>query len=465
MRVLLVSHLFPPEHSAGTEVYTAELGARLAARGHEVVVFTTDKNVGREDLSVREREHEGLRVVELTNNLYLDDFRETWERPTIARRFGQWIERLQPDVVHFQHLLYLSVGCLEQVSRRNLALLFTLHDFWLECPRLGQLVHADGSLCHTVDHARCGTCLPSFAWGQSHAQRRVGRAIAWLHATSGIDLGPLARGAARRLRGRARGGFREPPVDEALHYARLAGERTWELRRRVLTSVDRFLAPSRYLRGRLLDWGVAPERVHYLPTGIDPGAFQPRERARSDRLRVAFVGSLVPLKGAHVLLEAWEQLDPADRALGELELRGPDEHAPAYVRGLRERAGRVGAVMGGALEREAVAELLARTDLLVVPSVWFENRPLIVLEALSSGVPLLVSDLGGLAELVEPGRHGWRFEAADAGALAERLRAVLRDRSLLAALDPASATQPSWDELADAVLDHYRAVRAVKEGA
>ncbi len=87
---------------------------------------------------------------------------------------------------------------------------------------------------------------------------------------------------------------------------------------------------------------------------------------------------------------------------------------------------------------------------------FIENRPLIVLEALCAGVPLLVSDLGGMAELVREDRDGWRFPAGDATALAERLRAVLRDPALLAALDVGAEPQPTWEDLADATLVHYR---------
>ncbi len=69
MRILLVSHRYPPLHTAGTEVYTADLAAGLVERGHEVTVFATEKDIAREHLSLGEREHEGVKVVELVNNL------------------------------------------------------------------------------------------------------------------------------------------------------------------------------------------------------------------------------------------------------------------------------------------------------------------------------------------------------------------------------------------------------------
>lgn len=140
----------------------AELDARLAARGCTVTVFTTNKNVGREDLSTRHYRHRGLEVIELVNNLFLEGFLETWDRSEVAARFAAALDELEPDVVHFQHLMYLSVGCLEEARRRGIPVLMTLHDFWLECPCMGPLAHADGSICEQVDFARCGTCQPRF---------------------------------------------------------------------------------------------------------------------------------------------------------------------------------------------------------------------------------------------------------------------------------------------------------------
>ena len=113
MKVLLVSHRFPPEGTAGTETYTAALAAALVARGHEVTVFAAAKDISAPDLTVRRREHAGITVHEVVNNLFHRNFRETWHHPRIDRIFGELLDRIAPDVAHFQHLLYLSSGCVQ----------------------------------------------------------------------------------------------------------------------------------------------------------------------------------------------------------------------------------------------------------------------------------------------------------------------------------------------------------------
>ena len=175
MRILLVSHLFPPSHSAGVEVFVSELGVALAELGHQVFVFHSNKRPGRRNFSMIRRTYRGLGVFEVINNLFHTEFEQTWSNPDMEARFEEALSEIQPDVVHFHHLMYLSGGALPLAKRHAKAVLFTPHDFFLECAAMGQLVHVDGSVCQKVDTDRCGTCIPHTAWAQGGLQRRVGR--------------------------------------------------------------------------------------------------------------------------------------------------------------------------------------------------------------------------------------------------------------------------------------------------
>ncbi len=437
MRILLVSHAYPPHSTAGTETYTAGLAERLVARGHAVEVFTTVKDVGRSQFELARRVVNGVPVHELVNNLYYRDFRATWDDPPAEAPFQRVLDALRPDVVHVQHLLYTSSGILAR-ARAAAPVVYTLHDYWLQCPRFGHRVHADGAVCRTIDVARCGTCLASFKWGQSGLERRVGNLIARVHGATGVDLAPLARGAAERAR-RMRPSARppvEPPREQAEEFARAARTRLDELRARAVANVDLFLATSHFLRDRLVqESGLPADRVEHLPLGVDLAAFSPAQRVpRGARVRVAFVGTRTPLKGPHLLLEAWLALPPAVRERAELVLAGPDHHEPDYQRTLAALAERAGARLFGRRSRAEVAELLAATDLLVVPSLWYENSPLVILEAIAARVPLLVSDQGGMAELVEPGATGFHFRQGDAADLARELERAILEPARLAGL-------------------------------
>ncbi len=444
MRILLVSHDFLPLHPSGTEIYTWQLGRRLKERGHDVHVFTTEKDVGRPNLRVDLREYGGLPVHELVNNLFYNDFRETWDYPPAVESFGLFLDDLKPDLVHFMHLMYLSVGCVAEVARRGVPVLYTLHDYWLQCARFGQRVHADQSICHEIDFDRCGECLASFKYKQTRAERATAKILAGLNERTGINLAPTVRRAADKLKGRAKIPG-EPPAndgsgvlrDRARRMRAEVEERDRELRRRLLPRVYRFLAPSRFLRDSFLEWGIPPEQIEFRRAGIDLEPFEGFQRSQSDRLRLAFVGTLARHKGPHVLLEAWGKIEPDVRARADLTIFGPKAHNPDYVRTLEALADRSGARMAGGLDREAVVNALANIDCLIVPSVWYENSPLIILEALATRTPLVVSDLGGMAELVEPGKSGFHFRVGDADDLAAVLGKIVADPAVLDSLYPA----------------------------
>jgi len=455
VKILFVIHRFPPEGTAGTETYSADLAAALVRHGHEVHVFAAKKDVSLEDLTLSTRSAGGVTVHELVNNLFYDDFRETWDHPRIEAIFDELLGRLQPDVLHVQHLLYLSVGCVEAAGRRDVPVVFTLHDYWLQCPRFGQRIHGDGSLCETVDFARCGTCLPSFKWKQTPEERQMSARLTRVRARTGIDFTPLARGAAGLLR-RPAGGFVHPPAEEAKAMEAAATVRSGELFGRLVPCVDLFLAPSRFLRDRFLrEWGIHPSKIELLRFGVDLDAFARVERTRSEELRVGFLGSLIAVKGPLLLLEAWGRIPRELRERGSLVLYGPTHHEPEYVARVEAKAREVGARLGGRLERAEVPRAHASLDLLVVPSLWFENAPLVIYEALAAGTPLLVSDLGGMAELVEEGRGGWQFRAGDAADLARRLSALLLDRSPLAAIGASRPAVPTFEQHAREVLALY----------
>lgn len=458
MKILLVSHSYPPVGTAGTETYTAQIAGRLARGGHEVEVFTTAKDIARPHLSLHTRVHEGIRVHEVFNNLYYDSFQDTWDLAPIEPLFDGVLADHRFDVVHFQHLMYLSVGCVELAHGRGLPIAFTLHDFWLQCPRFGQRVHADGGVCHTIDFARCGTCLVSFKYAQTPVEKRVGEVIGRVREHTGINLAPLARGVAGAW------SKKSPAAAEVVAPdARLAAEmehaargRTDALRARVVPCVQRFFAPSRFLRDRFVsEWGMPPERIEHLPLGVDVDAFRAEVRTRTDHVRVAFIGSLIPIKGPLLLLEAWGRLAPELRARATLALYGPAQHDPAFQRRLAELASSVGAELGGRLERSAMPARLASIDLLVVPSLWYENSPLVILEARAARTPLLVSDLGGMAELVEPGVSGEHFRMGDVEDLTRKLSELIADRSKLTELSERAVCPPSIDAHVSALEARY----------
>jgi GT2 family glycosyltransferase len=240
------------------------------------------------------------------------------------------------------------------------------------------------------------------------------------------------------------------------------GQRLEEMRE-LLRSVDLLVAPSRFLRDRMAGLGVAG--IEWLPNGHDPIALSPRRPDPEGRVRLGFVGAAIPSKGVHVLAEAYRRLGD-DRA--RLAIHGPfvpyhgDTGYEARVRGILGPAAHC--ALRGPFPQARLGDVLAECDVLVVPSLWEENAPLVVEEAFLARLPLVVSDHGGLAERVREGRDGLRFRPGDPADLARVLRRVLDEPGLLRSLgqDPPHVT--TMDEHVSALEALYaEAARRYRE--
>ena len=176
--------------------------------------------------------------------------------------------------------------------------------------------------------------------------------------------------------------------------------------RRAIFQADRVIAPSHFLIQQYIDSGFPAERLVYLENGIDIGRIRRYEHrsAEDGVLRFTFLGSLAWQKGVHILVEAFRDI-PADK--GRLRIYGNPDVFPEYSARLRQMANPANTSFEGLVPNEEVGRVLAETDVLVVPSLWYENSPVVIQEARAAGVPIIASDLGALPEKVAEG--GWLF--------------------------------------------------------
>ncbi|MEL6906692.1 MAG: glycosyltransferase, partial [Planctomycetota bacterium] len=261
--------------------------------------------------------------------------------------------------------------------------------------------------------------------------------------------------------------FAAPDAQLAAGFESAVMERNRALLEAVSAHVDLVLLPSRFQAPWFEAHGLDAERLRVVPTGLDwdaLGAGVERVRDPDGRTRFLFLGTLVPHKGAHVLLDAFATLDAAARARSSLTLHGPADTDPAYVEGLREQAAAVGATLGPRLDRAGVARALGAADVLVVPSLWLEVRPLVIVEAYAAGLRVVASDLGGMAELLGEGIGGRTFAAGDAAALADALVAEVGLDAPEPEPAPApSAAFPTWDAMFDSVIEATEEARALRQ--
>jgi glycosyltransferase involved in cell wall biosynthesis len=217
--------------------------------------------------------------------------------------------------------------------------------------------------------------------------------------------------------------------------------------------VDRFIAPSRDMRAAAIEFGLPAERILQLPYGM-PRHVAPRRRPLPEHAsRFAYLGSLVPHKGVHDLVSAFESLP----ATARLDVFGSPADAPGYVAELRRAIRHPGIRLRGEVEPDRVPDLLGEIDCLVSPSIWRENAPLSVQEALGAGTPVIASDLGGHGELLAEG-GGLLFEAGDVEALARVLSRLMNEAGLARRLGGSAIPPTSVEEHAAALEELYRSL-------
>lgn len=457
MRVLLTVHQFLPKYAFGTERLTYDLGRELLRRGHEVSVLTTDHaSPSLPHDTTWDYEYGGLRVRVIGVRLpeTPNPLRYEYDNPRMAEHLRAYMEETRPDLVHVVHAGRLSGSVIPTAKSFGAPTVFTATDFWSLC-RVIHLRRADtGELCEGPNRmgTNCMRCYIARAGGPQATRDRLLARPEWqLGALSAASRAPVIRNTRHMWRTRA------------------VVERTGSLRRAV-NAADVVLAPTRLNRELLISNGISPSRIRLSPYGIDTSDVltAPRSPVHPETLRVGYIGSLARHKGADVLVRAFREV-PKTLMKAELKIYGDPSRDPAYFRELRELAGNDPRVSFlGTFEGERIGWVLSEIDVLVVPSAWYENTPLVVYFAFASGTPVVATNLGGLSEAIVNGKNGLLFEMGDARDLNGQLLRFFLEPDLLATLrdgiSPVRTARESVDELEELYGDLLDRKKPAKPG-
>lgn len=213
------------------------------------------------------------------------------------------------------------------------------------------------------------------------------------------------------------------------------------------------IAPTLFLKGAYEHNGFpAPLRLSHFGIEIDRAP----KPARRDcgAVRLGFIGQFSPHKGAHLLVEA---LRASGRANLSLSLWGPHDQDPAYYAKLLRLAEGLQVKFPGILPRAQLAEAFGTLDYLAIPSTWYENSPLVLLQALATHTPVIVADVAGMTEFVENGVNGFHFARGNLGSLTGILRKVADEPNLASEMCAASSYERVPADMARDLLALYAA--------
>jgi glycosyltransferase involved in cell wall biosynthesis len=235
-----------------------------------------------------------------------------------------------------------------------------------------------------------------------------------------------------------------------------------------LKLADAYVSPSRFLLERYVAWGLPRERFQVIENGVDGTPVPPRALGPDGRRnRFAFFGQITEFKGLHVLLDAVSRVPEEVWGDGTLSVFGGNlEFQPeAFQRRFQtliEAAGRR-ARFFGSYRQEDLAGLMADVDWVVVPSIWWENSPVVIQEAFLHRRPVITSGIGGMAEKIRDGADGLHFRAGSPESLADKLSRALREDGLWSRLSAATPTPPDLRAFAADHLALYREIAARPE--
>jgi glycosyltransferase involved in cell wall biosynthesis len=400
LRVLYVAHNHPTLHPGGAEAYALELyeSMREEPDVEPVLLARIGTNVARQRVA-----HPGTpfssvngdpnQYFVFTETEHFDFFTLTSrDKSLYSQHLTNFLLAQRPDVVHLQHTHFIGLDLLSQIRRvlPEAAIVYTLHEFLPICHRDGQMVRTFSTeLCGEASPRRCHECFPEIS------------------------------------------------------------EQSFFLRQRFVKAqfdnVDRFLAPSAQLMDKYLHWGIEPERIEVEEYGRrEPPVRAPDPAKGQAPANIGFFGQLSYFKGANVMLDAMSRLDPGVKAHlwlhgANLELQAQefqDEFAALHA-SLQDRV-----TFRGPYDHDELPKLMADLHWVVVPSIWWENSPLVIQEAFFHRRPIICSDVGGMAEKVRDGVDGIHFRAGDGFSLAKAIEAA--------------ATNPKlWSRLRDGIREPY----------
>lgn len=303
--------------------------------------------------------------------------------PHFPKAFRALLEKLQPDIVHFHHFINFGVEAFYHVRQAlpNAKIVLTVHEYLMICHHYGQMVTKEHeNLCYEPSLSRCNQCFPD------------------------VD-----------------------PTDFFLRRLYLTG---------FFKMVNHFISPSRFLAERLSACGISESSISIIENVI-PASTEPVANLRqsdSGPLKVGFFGQISRLKGVNVLFDAAKSLEAErfDDVVFEIhgDYRGqPPEFQEEFLKRLNCMGRNIR--FHGPYDPRHVDRFMRQIDVTIVPSIWWENSPVVIQEAFRNRRPVICSNIGGMAEKVRDGQDGWHFPVGSSSGLIAILKRLCQNRHLV----------------------------------
>jgi glycosyltransferase involved in cell wall biosynthesis len=421
LRILIISHDHPKRNIGGGERVAYGLFKKLQEQDDCEILFISayqETNAIHIGVPFANYSLDGSEVLYYSGQQDFFLFSKS-DKKAIWNDFRELLERFKPDVVHFHHYIYLGIELIREVRKysSNVSIFLTLHEYLSICYNDGQMLkNPDNSLCYEAKPSDCAKCFPNLSAADFKLRE--------LYIKSFFKL------------------------------------------------VDIFISPSKFLIDRYTKWGIPRDKMIYIENGqpdIKPAPIRQLNGEKS-RNRFAFFGQILPYKGLIVLLEALYKLPEEENLEIFVDIHGgnlhrtPESFQAKFTQLLNKSKIKKIVQFHGPYRSESMPNLMAQVDWVIVPSIWWENSPLVIQEAFSHRRPIICSNIGGMAEKVEHGKTGLHFEVNNASDLSNRLVEAVSNPHLWEKFHEAIAPPPTISETSTQHLQLYKKIIKAKKG-
>jgi glycosyltransferase involved in cell wall biosynthesis len=446
LKIALYVHCFFPDHYHGTETYTLALAKNLQAMGHEPVVVSAIFQGEKKSVSpITRYEYQGIPVYCIDKNqIPRSGLSEIFYQPSMIQVHKNLLRELRPDIVHVTHLINHTASLLDAAHELSIPLVATFTDFFGFCMNL-ILERADGGLCvgPNAQRTNCFACC---------VKESIKRTTT-VFSEQALNRGaPIINSACTLFNSVYRLPiFRRSKLSSLFSDIKALPE----LLAKRYAYYRAVIAPTQFLQSAYERNGLTAAPIHKINFGVDLNREPKHIRPPSAPTRFGFIGQIAPHKGTDLLVEAFCRLP---QGKSELYIYGSEQQSPAYAQAMRNRSTNFPVFFRGTFPEEQMRSVLDELDFLVIPSTWYENSPLVLLDALASHTPVIVSDVEGLTEFLEPGKNGYAFKRGSVDDLERVLLEITQQPGLLCRMSEHTEYNHTTREMTEEVVSIYKSI-------
>jgi len=390
MHILKIIHGYPPSYNAGSEVYSQSICNELS-KHNKVSVLTREENPYSADFAIRHEQVNPKLAIYLANN---PNGKDGYRHKQLDINFAKLIAELKPDIAHVGHLTHLSTGIIDELNKQGVPIVFTIHDFWLMCPRGQFLTRSIGEennnkLCSGQENHKCAnSCYKVYFSGNEENEKQETESWSnWIH------------------------------------------NRMQETKA-IINKVNLFIAPSNYLRNRFIqEFDVPENKIMYLDYGFPTENLTQTKKSKDKTIfTFGYIGTLIPAKGVNLIIEAFKQI----KQQATLKIYGRENgQSTNALKQLAASSKNKIEFAGEYINHNLANDVFSNLDCIIVPSIWAENSPLVIHEAQSCKIPVITANFGGMKEYVQHNVNGLLFEHRNIDSLRKQMEFAINNEQLI----------------------------------